>query len=216
LEDSTCKKVTAMISLYIDDRLNVEHKLFIEDHFKICPTCYQKYKEIKNIIENLKLSSEKMLKQVEGIETANLFNIREYERFNNNISAYVDNEMNDDDSIEFRKYLLKSKSARVDLKNAYDLKTKVKSSVTDCIENVDINFSRKIVRMLKEQRVQKRNRMDVFTKVAILLGLFVFATSGMYFFLHSEKAPNPFFKYQKKVIYVKNTPPVFETNRKNF
>ena len=204
MDDIICKKVTSMLSLYIDDRLNEEHKSFVEDHFKICPSCYQKYKEIKSIIENLRLSYEKVLKQAEKIENANLFNIREYEKFYYNISSYIDNELSDEESINFRKYLLKSKSARNDLKNAYNLKIQIDDSVDKCKEQMNVDLSKKISKIVREEKEKEFTNTKMYLKVAILTGLLIFSLSGMCLFFQSSKQPNnqKFFRYHKKVIYV--------------
>ncbi len=202
MDDLICKKVTSMMSLYIDDKLNDEHKAFVEEHFKNCPQCYQRYKEMKNIIENLKLSYEKIINKVENIETISLFNIREYEKFYNNISAYVDNELSYEEGIEFRKYLLKSKSARGDLKNIYTLQSNVKESISHCIEKSNVNLSKKIIKILKEENKPTPNRY--FIKVAAVFAIAFFSTSGLYLFKHPEKIyNNHYFKF-KKTIYVKD------------
>ncbi len=202
MEDLICKKVTSMMSLYMDDRLNEEHKAFVEDHFKKCPHCYQKYKEMRNIIENLKLSYEKIINKVEDIETISLFNIREYEKFYNNISAYIDNELTYDEGVEFRKYLLKSKAARADLKNLYALESNIKDSVSNCIENSNVNMSKRIIRIIKEENTPVRN--NYFVKAAAVLAIVFFTTSGAYFVKHPEKFYNNNIFKHKKVIYVKS------------
>lgn len=210
MEDSTCKKVTSMMSLYIDDRLNDEHKLFVEEHFQKCPECFKKYQEMKNIIENLKLSYEKILKEVEGIETVNLFNIREYEKFYNNISAYIDNELSYEESIEFRKYLLKSKAGRLDLRNHYGLKNHIQDSISECINNLDINLSKKVIKNLKDEN--ETTNHNAFLKVAILSGFLLVTSSGFYMFKHSDKNYNQEqIKREKKVIYVKRNGTPLET-----
>lgn len=210
MEDLTCKKVTSMMSLYIDDRLNDEHKEFVENHFQKCPLCFQKYKDMKNIIENLKLSYEKILKQVEGIETVNLFNIREYEKFYNNLSAYIDNELTYEESIEVRKYLLKSKAARIDLRNSYNLESQIQDSISNFINNSNVNLSKKVIKALKEERKPINNY--VYLKVAIISGLLMFTSSLLYTYKHPEKIHVPgIIKHQKKIIYVKRTATPLET-----
>ncbi len=203
MKDLICKKVTSMMSLYIDDRLNEEHKAFVEEHFKNCPSCYQKYKEMKNIIENLKLSYEKIINKVEDIETISLFNIREYEKFYNNISAYIDNELSYEEGVEFRKYLLKSKSARADLKSIYALESNIRDSVSSCIENSNVNLSKKIIKVIKEENYTAPDRY--FIKIAAVFTLFLVTTSGGYFYKHPEKFYNNHLFKHKKIIYVKNT-----------
>lgn len=210
MEDTICKKVTSMLSLYIDDRLNDEHKSFVENHFKICPQCFQKYKEMKNIIQNLKLSYEKILKQVEGIETINLFNIREYEKFYNNISAYIDNELTYEESIEFRKYLLKSKAARVDLKNSYKLESNIQDSISKCLQNSDVHLSKKIIKTLKAEK--KTSNPHFYYKVAVICGLLILTTFSIYIFQHPDKIYNQdMIKQEKKILYVKRTSTPVET-----
>lgn len=201
MDDITCKKVSSMMSLYIDDKLNDEHKSMIEEHFNNCPTCYQKYLNMKNIIENLKLSYDKIIKNVETVETASLFNIREYEKFYNNISAYMDNELDYEESVEFRKYLLQSKGARSDLRNMYVLQNHIKDSFTKCILENNINLSKKVISTLKKET---KTHPIVYFKVAIIFGLLLFSGSALYLFMHPEKLHHPIIKKPKRVLYVHN------------
>lgn len=194
-----------MISLYIDDKLNEEHKAFVEEHFLKCPSCFEKYKQMKNIIENLKLSYEKILKEVENVETVNLFNIREYEKFHNNISAYIDNELTYEESVEFRKYLLKSKSARNDLRNIYKLKNAMQDSIVETINDFNVDFSKKIVFELKKD--QDRTFQEVYLKIAGFVGLVILSWSGLFLFTHTQKIPVPNnLKKHNKIYYVQSKP----------
>ncbi len=203
MEDVICKKVTSMLSLYIDDKLNDEHKSFVEEHFKVCPQCFQKYKEIKSIIENLRLSYDKVLKQAEKVETISLFNIREYEKFYMNISSYIDEELSDEESINFRKYLLKSKSARNELKNAYNLRTNIQESIETLKNETKVDLAKKITGTLKENKRNESLGIKLYLKVAILTGLLIFSTSGIYLFLNQDKEEHKKdLWYHKRVIYV--------------
>ena len=116
-----------MLSLYIEHKLCESDRLFVENHFFKCKSCYQKYLEMKEIINNLHFEYEKLLNEFDRIENDKMFNIREYETFYNNISPYIDDELCYDDRVKFRKYLLKSKPARVELSNAYILKNNIKN-----------------------------------------------------------------------------------------
>ena len=64
--------------------------------------------------------------ELKKAESEKIFSIREYEAFHQNISPYIDDELCYEDSIKFRKYLLKSKSARNELASAYGLKNNIK------------------------------------------------------------------------------------------
>ena len=166
-----CKKVVSLLALYIENKLEIEEKIFVETHFLSCTECYNKYLEMKEIIGNLHFEYEKLLNEFEKIETNNMFNIREYEMFYQNISPYIDDELCYDESIKFRKYLLKSKPARAELANAYSLKNSIRSSVATFKDNVSVNFSKKIIKQLQNE---KRDTFDnVYRRVSVVLGIMI-------------------------------------------
>lgn len=171
LNKDTCKKVVSMLSLYIENKLEPEDKVFVENHFLVCGDCYQKYLEMKEIINNLHFEYEKLLNEFERLESNNMFNIREYETFYKNISPYIDDELCYDESIKFRKYLLKSKSARAELASAYGLKNNIRTSVAAFKDSVNVNFSGKIIKKLQDER---RDTFDnVYRRAAVVLGFMV-------------------------------------------
>ena len=171
MDNSECKKVMSLLLLYIENKLNNEEHSFIENHFKYCESCYSKYIEMKDIVKNLHFEYEKLLQEFDKVEANKEFNIREYEKFYRNISPYIDDELNYDDCIKFRKYLLKSKSGRRDLANAYNLKNSIKNSVAMFKDNLNINFSKKIIKKLKEENQYSFDA--VYQRAAILIGIMI-------------------------------------------
>ena len=157
-----------MLSLYIENKLDDEDRFFVENHFLNCINCYQKYLEMKKIMNNLHLEYQKLLDEFDKLESNQNFSIREYETFYNNISPYVDDELNYEESIKFRKYILKSKPARVELANAYKLKNNIKRSVAKLKDNANINFSKKILKKLKEEK--RYTFYIIYQRAAIILG----------------------------------------------
>ena len=138
-----------MLCLYIENKLSFEERIFVKEHFDICPTCYKKYLEMKEIFKNLHFEYAKLMKELDKTDTEKIFSIREYETFYKNISPYIDDELCYEDSIKFRKYLLKSKSARSELASAYGLKNNIKNSIDDYKNKLNINFSNKIINKLQ-------------------------------------------------------------------
>ncbi len=171
MENPVCKKVTSMLSLYIDNKLNEEDVFFIENHFLKCRKCYKKYLEMKEVISNLHFEYEKLLNEFEQIEANKIFNIKEYEVFYENISPYIDDELCYDESIKFRKYLLKSKPARTELANAYGLKNNIRNSIATFKDNININFAKRIIKKLQDKN--KDTFENVYRRAAIVLGFMV-------------------------------------------
>lgn len=173
MNNPLCKKVISMLSLYIENKLDNDDRLFIENHFLECSSCYQKYIEMKEIISNLHFEYEKLLNEFERIESNKMFNIREYEMFYKNISPYIDDELCYDESIKFRKYLLKSKPARAELASAYGLKNNIRSSVAMFKDNLNINFSKKVMKKLLDEN--KDSFDNVYKRAAVVLGFMISA-----------------------------------------
>ena len=75
------------------------------------------------------------------------------------------------DSIKFRRYLLKSKSARAELAGAYNLKNNIKHSVASFKDNINMNFSKKIIKKLQNEN--KDSYEKIYRKAAVLIGVMV-------------------------------------------
>lgn len=201
LVSDVCKKVVALLSLYIEDKLSLEEKIFIENHFEACSDCYKKYLEMKEIMVNLHFEYKKLLSEFEKIENNKTFNIREYETFYTNISPYIDDELSYDDCVKFRKYLLKSKSARGELASAYSLKNNIKKSFSSFKENTNINFSKKIIKKLQNEN--RDSFENVYRRAAIFL--FFMLSSLIIFSIYLS------FNYLNKS-FAKETQPEFAEN----
>ena len=190
-DKSVCKRVISLLSLYIENKLESEEKYFIEKHFLVCGDCYKKYLEMKEIMNNLHLEYAKLVSEFEKIEAGKMFNIREYETFYENISPYIDDELCYDDSIKFRKYLLKSKPARGELANAYKLKNNIRLSVTNFKNGLNINYSKKVIKKLRDE--QRDSFDNIYKRAAIVLSFMIFSLFivsvyfGINMFLNSKK-----------------------------
>ena len=171
MNKSICKQIEGMLCLYIENKLSIEERIFVKKHFEQCPTCYKKYLEMKKIFKNLHNEYEKLMLELKKAESEKIFSIREYEAFHQNISPYIDDELCYEDSIKFRKYLLKSKSARNELANAYSLKNNIKYSINDFKDKLNINFSSKIINKLQGKNFDILE--IIYPKTVILLSFLI-------------------------------------------
>ena len=60
MDNPVCKKVAAMLSMYIENKLEEKDRLLVENHFMFCSDCYKKYLEMKNIMDNLHFEYKKI------------------------------------------------------------------------------------------------------------------------------------------------------------
>ncbi|MBQ3641237.1 zf-HC2 domain-containing protein [bacterium] len=181
MNHSECKKIEAMLCSYIEHKLSDEEMCYVENHFAKCPECYQKYLEMKEIIGNLHYEYVKLMKELDKIEENKIFNLKEYDNFYQNISPYIDDELSYDDSIKFRKYILKSKPARTKLSDAYGLKNNIKNSINSYKDGLkNINFSKNIIKRLKNK--PPLNLKAIYSKSMVFLGFLIsiFAILSIY------------------------------------
>ena len=170
-----CKKVLSLLSYFIEEKLDEEDSFLVEAHLMKCGECYKKYLEMKSVINNLHFEYVKLKDELNNIDSENTFNIRDYEKFYNNISPYIDNELSYDESVKFRRYLLNSKAARGELSSAYGLRNNIKQSVNALKNNLNINFSKKIIKQLKKENADSFEEM--YKRAAITIGLSILTLS---------------------------------------
>ena len=186
MDNSDCKKISSLIELYVEGKLNIHDRMSVEQHLADCPFCRDKYVRMKDTIKNLRSSYEHLLEEFEKIEQDNVFKIKEHEIFYANISSYIDNELSYDDSVNFRKYLLKSKTARRKLEEAYSLENSLKTTFSEYCDNLRINYAKKITERIKTERKEPIGMMLKRMMIALgVLTIFMIA-----FFLYITTAYN--------------------------
>lgn len=172
-----CKKVTSMLSLYIDNNLSANEMFFVKDHIAICPACRKKYLYLKSLIKNLQDSYKQFVELSKQKQKKNNFSIKEHEKFVSQISPYIDNELNANECFEFRKYLMKSKNAQKALKNAYIIQKNMKYSFNKTKKLASSEITRTVIKELgnKQSIFDSVILKQIFTtktaKIAILAGL---------------------------------------------
>ena len=210
---SVCRKVTAMLSLYIDNKITAAEKSFIDEHLNSCDECYKKYLYLKSLIKNLKDSYKQVLEVALKKQKQRTFSIREHEKFLQELSPYIDNELSAKECFEFRKYLIKSKPAQRELKNIYILQKELRRAFNRTKKEFSPSVSRSVINNLrnKHKRFESTIIREIFTmrtaKIAILAGLILI---GTYEFKQidtplKEKTKQVFLKEHNNSIYMRNT-----------
>lgn len=167
----TCSQVGALLSFYIDDKLNDQLKQFVNAHLEVCPTCRTKLETLRSMINGLRdvherlkeISTDDVEVDEDGTQTA------QYDAFKVNLSAYVDNELADEENIKVKKYIISNPKARKDLENLYSLKKLMYNSFDKSRNEVKDDFSKYILKRIDIQ--EEVYGQDSFAKV---VALFIF------------------------------------------
>ena len=132
-----------LISFYIEGDLSKALKEKVEEHLKNCPACRAKFEIISSLLKDLRESIEN--EQEEVVQTgAN----SQYRLFQNNLSAYVDNELPAEENIKIKKFTINNKRARKELENTYNIRKLMNDSFKKTKSESRHDFSRNVMKQL--------------------------------------------------------------------
>ncbi len=141
-QSTICEKVTALLALYIDNKLDIESKNFVAQHLEVCPDCYKKFVMLQQLIGELRSAYKELLNDSKLHENKIQFSIKEYENFHTNLSAYFDNELPLNESVNMKKYMIKFPNARKSLEELYKLHKIINTSVISVKKTFNGDFSK--------------------------------------------------------------------------
>lgn len=180
----TCTQVSALLSFYIDDKLSSQLKQFVEAHLEVCPTCKAKLEALKSMVNSLKEVHQKLASiQPENSELAMNGAINpQFDTFKTNLSAYIDNELDDDENIKVKKYVISNPKARQELEDMYKLRKVLQNSFEKTKNESKDDYSKFILKRIDIQ--EEIYGPDSFSKVLALfiLILTVFTISAVIIF----------------------------------
>lgn len=161
----TCTQVSALLSFYIDDKLSSQLKQFVEAHLSICPTCRMKLETLRSMVTSLRAAQDHLSTIKSGNEE-NL-NSPQYDEFKINLSAYIDNELNDEDNIKVKKYIVSNPRARQEIESMYNLKKALHNAFEKTKNEAKDDFSKYIMSKIDMQ--EEVYGPDPFAKVVAIM-----------------------------------------------
>ncbi len=150
--DLTCSQVEMLLSFYFDGDLKENLRDKVEEHLSICPVCKQKYETLVNLLTGLRESVAEL-----SLKSANSENTTPSKEngndnpsidFTTNVSAYIDNELNDEENIKIKKLTINNKKARKYLEDSYALRHIINNSFEKTKNEMRQDFSKKILNSL--------------------------------------------------------------------
>lgn len=168
----TCTQVGALLTYYLEEKLNDQLKTYVEYHLSVCPNCKEKYIKLKKMISNLNEITDQIKPEFFDDESPHF--TRQYQEFKANLSAYVDNELDDEENIRIKKIAISNPLARRDLEDIYTFKKLLHSSFDKTRHEAREDFSRTILN--KVYTLNEKNRLDPFY---ILMTIFAFIIAAI-------------------------------------
>lgn len=145
----TCAQMDVLISFYIEKELSEALKKQVEEHLKECATCRAKYEIIKSMLGEMKTYVHKDEEIALTNSQQSSKNSFQYQIFKNNLSAYVDNELSNEDNLKMKKFSINNSNARKDLENTYNIRKLMNNSFKKSKSEARQDFSRNVLKQLE-------------------------------------------------------------------
>lgn len=167
----TCEQVSALLTYYVENKLNEPLKKYLEYHLSICPECSEKLKKLKKLVNNYNEIS-KRINSDDEIEENSYFN-KQYEDFKLNLSAYIDNELTDEENIRIKKIAISNPIARKDLEDIYTFKKLLHSSFDKTKNDSKEDYSKNILNDIYS--LHQNNKLDPFYMIMTIFSVIIAA-----------------------------------------
>lgn len=165
----TCNQFEALMHFYVNNELKPELKNAFENHLLSCEKCQDKYNAFKHILSELRHSYTSLT----GKNFVSGKNDSEDVNINTLLSAYADNELELNENIKLRKYIISKPVIRKKLENIYSLKELLNTSFKNTKPEED--YSNKIIKQVYQNKTGTKNVDILYTLLGFLVLSIVFA-----------------------------------------
>ena len=152
----TCGQILALMSFYIGNNLTPKLKSYVDDHLKDCKECREAYLNAKSDLE--------IIIDIESTSNNSSYQEKQYENFVDNLSAYIDNELDSDESVRIKKFVISNPAARQKLENMYTFRNIMQNSFEKTKNELKTDYSKRIINVLSNGNELKADKP--FVKLA--------------------------------------------------
>lgn len=146
-----CVQFSELITFYLNDELSKNLKQAFEEHLKECPNCNLRFKMLHSLVDELRHVYNEI--SIEHDETENdvlqsLSNEEIDEDRNLELSAYIDNELNEEFSVKVRKAIVAKPQIRNKIKKLYKIQKCLKNSYLNDQNHLKKDYSGFVLKKL--------------------------------------------------------------------
>ena len=158
----TCSQMEVLISFYLEGELSNSLRNQVEEHMESCPSCKAKYDVLEQLLNDLKKTVE-----IPSSENYSGFtNNRQYQLFKTNLSAYIDNELPEDEKLKIKKFAINNKHARNELEKSYRIRKLINDSYLKTKNDAKTDFARST---LKQLQLDEENVLNFHPAIKLLI-----------------------------------------------
>lgn len=168
----TCKQFEELIPFYINDELSESLKNAFIEHFHNCPNCHLKFNMLNSIVNDLKDAYNKLIYESDNESIIDVIaedDSDEISELSTNLSAYIDNELNDDINIQIRRSIISKPALRKKIEKLYNIRKLMTDSFNDEKNRLRTDYSKDIIKKIQT----KPKQTESFTQCFIFIGIVI-------------------------------------------
>ena len=152
----TCNQVMSLLNFFISGEINDKLKEYVEAHISKCQKCRKKFEDLKFVLSKYQNIKNDIIKEHnESLSGA----------FIDNLSAYIDRELAQDENIRIKKLTISNPDARKCLEQLYKSQKIMQLSYEKTKSNSKFDYSKNIM----AQILEGKDYTTVYFKRLILL-----------------------------------------------
>lgn len=176
----TCEQVMALMSFYVENKLSEQLAKQVKEHLDECFECAESFKNFQQMLGKfLDIESQNETQEVNMEQ----FNTKQYKNFKQNLSAYLDNELDINENLRIKKIAISNPLARKDLESMFTYKRLLSESFKKTENEIKEDYSKDVLMKLKNG--YNIIRIDAFLKLSAIFIFIIFAIMvGSYYILN--------------------------------
>src|SRR5574344_863582 len=140
----TCSQVSALLSYYINDKLDDDLKQFISYHLGKCPICRAKYDALKDML----MSLEQIKENLASFNPIKVLADKGEREMNLKISSYIDNELSDEENLRVKRNIISNPQAREKFENINTIRQMLQRDFEKTKNEAKFDYTRTIMSQL--------------------------------------------------------------------
>ena len=165
----TCSQTEMLLSFYFDGELKDNLRKKVEEHLKNCPICNAKYETLVKLFTGMR---EEVAELTQKIVNDDGESKQGYD-YQTNLSAYIDNELDDENNIKVKKLTINNKNARKYLEDSYALRNVINNSFEKTKNDVKQDYTKSVLRALDiDEKDYTINPVIKYFTIGVLVALF--------------------------------------------
>ena len=168
----SCSQMEILMSFYLEDELSPCLKQQVEAHMNSCDVCAEKFKIVSALFGDIKSECNSVFSDS---TLANYNSEHELKQFKTNLSAYIDNELSNEESLKMKKVTITNKQARKALEDSYNIRRLMSDSYKKSKSDAKKDYSRSIIKQLEiDSDIQRGfypaiNLLIIFTVTVLVI-----------------------------------------------